>query len=578
MPKREAPKHSTRLRCAIYTRKSSEEGLEQDFNSLDAQREACEAYIKSQIHAGWRALEDEYDDGGISGATMSRPALQRLLLDVKARKIDIVVVYKVDRLTRSLADFAKIVEIFDGQDISFVSVTQSFNTTTSMGRLTLNVLLSFAQFEREVTGERIRDKIAASKKKGLWMGGYPPLGYDVLERKLILNAAEAETVREIFHRYQRIANIRELKSDLDRSGIVTKSRIDRNGRPTGGKSFSRGALAQMLQNRIYLGEIVHKGAGYPGEHAAIINSDLWDAVAKSLKANRSNRESSVGVKEPSLLKGLLFDSDGSRMIPSHAVKSGKRYRYYVSQTLIDGKRASSRSGRRIPAGDIERLVSDRLKEFFASRVEVHEMLLPFKLEAVDQQQVLARASALTRHWPTQAPSARCQTLRSVIRHVVVEPSQIKIELDRSRTLGALQPEHPLPAGCLDADSAAASFALTIKAVTKRAGKATRLIVGDAVAEKTDANLIKLLVKAFDIRDQLFSSQPGSIDSLARETRASGSYMTCLVRLTYLAPDIIEAILKGRHPVTLSARRLVTTTKDLPMDWAAQRKWLDFPAV
>ena len=578
MTKRDAPKTLPRLRCAIYTRKSSEEGLEQDFNSLDAQREACEAYIKSQAQAGWRALEDRYDDAGISGATMARPALQRLLSDVKARKIDIVVVYKVDRLTRSLADFAKIVEIFDSQGISFVSVTQSFNTTTSMGRLTLNVLLSFAQFEREVTGERIRDKIAASKKKGLWMGGNPPLGYDVSERKLVLNAAEAKTVREIFQRFRKLENIRDLKSDLDRSGIVTKSRIDRSGRPTGAKSFSRGTLSQMLQNRIYLGEIVHKGVGYPGEHTAIIRPDLWDAVAISLKGNRSDRQSSVGMKEPSLLKGLMFDSDGSRMIPSHAVKGDKRYRYYVSQTLIDGKRTSSSCGRRIPAGDIEKIVSDRLRTLFASKVEMHEALARFQLDAPEQQKLLADSIELARGWETQASTDRRQLLRAVISRVVVGPTQFEIELDRSRILRALQPERLLLAGDLTGDAGGTPLILTVEAVTKRAGKATRIIVGDAVAEKPDANLIKLLVKAFDVRYQLFGGEDESIESLARRTRASGSYMTCLVRLTYLAPDIIETILKGRHPVTLSARRLITTTKDLPLEWDAQREWLGFPAV
>lgn len=578
MGKREPPKQLPRLRCAIYTRKSSEEGLEQDFNSLDAQREACEAYIKSQIHAGWRALEDRYDDGGISGATMTRPALQRLLSDVKARKIDIVVVYKVDRLTRSLADFAKIVEIFDGHGISFVSVTQSFNTTTSMGRLTLNVLLSFAQFEREVTGERIRDKIAASKKKGLWMGGNPPLGYDVSERKLVLNAGEAETVREIFQRYRKLENIRELKSDLDRFGIVTKLRTSKFGRPTGGKPFSRGALAQMLQNRIYLGEIVHKGVGYPGEHPAIVDPDLWDAVARSHKANRSDRASSVGVKEPSLLTGLMFDSDGARMIPSHAVKDGKRYRYYVSQTLIDGKRTSCPRGRRIPAGDIERLISDRLKAFFGSRAEVHEMLIPFNLETEDQRHILALSIDLSGRWQTQSPAMLRQLLRSVFSRVVVESEHIKIELKRGRILSALQPERQFPAGDFEVDDKETPLTLVIDAITKRAGKATRLIVGDAVSEKQDANLIKLLVKAFDVRDQLFNGRSDSVQSLAHRTRASGSYMTCLVRLTYLAPDIIEAILKGHHPVTLSARRLITTTKDMPLRWNAQRQWLGFPAA
>ena len=264
-----------RLRCAIYTRKSHEEGLEQEFNSLDAQREACAAYIASQRQEGWMELATSYDDGGISGATMERPALQRLLKDVADGRIDVVVVYKVDRLTRSLADFAKIVEIFDARQVSFVSVTQAFNTTSSMGRLTLNVLLSFAQFEREVTGERIRDKIAASKRKGMWMGGLPPLGYDVNARKLIVNAVEAMTVRHIFQRYRELQSVRLLQLELAAAGIVSKVRqtAGEGGPYRGGRPLARGALYLMLSNRIYRGEITHKGDAYPGEHAPIIEQD-----------------------------------------------------------------------------------------------------------------------------------------------------------------------------------------------------------------------------------------------------------------------------------------------------------------
>jgi site-specific DNA recombinase len=264
-----------RINCAIYTRKSSDEGLEKEFNSLDAQREACEAYVKSQKHAGWLALADLYDDGGLSGGTLERPALQRLLADIKSGKVQIVVVYKVDRLTRSLADFAKIVDVLDAHDASFVSVTQSFNTTTSMGRLTLNMLLSFAQFEREIAGERIRDKIAASKAKGMWMGGNVPLGYDVMDRKLIVNETEAGTVRTIFRRYAELGSVRLLRDDLARQGIVSKRRAHASAALAGGNHFSRGALYTLLQNRIYRGEISHQGHVYPGQHEAIIDVDLW---------------------------------------------------------------------------------------------------------------------------------------------------------------------------------------------------------------------------------------------------------------------------------------------------------------
>src|SRR5688572_16503467 len=267
---------SSNLRCAIYTRKSSEEGLQQDFNSLHAQREACEAFITSQRHEGWRLLHDEYDDGGFSGGTLERPALRRLLREISAGRIDVVVVYKVDCLTRSLADFAKIVELFERQGVSFVSVTQQFNTTSSMGRLTLNVLLSFAQFEREVTGERIRDKIAASRRKGLWMGGNVPLGYDAVDRKLVVNIVEAELVRRIYGRYAELRCVTRLKAWLDAEGLRSKLRVRADGRASGGLPFERGALYALLQNRVYIGEAVHKGAAYPGDHAPIIDRALWD--------------------------------------------------------------------------------------------------------------------------------------------------------------------------------------------------------------------------------------------------------------------------------------------------------------
>ena len=298
MRKPDRLKSSATFRCAIYTRKSSDDGLEQEFNSLDAQREACEAYVTSQRHAGWVALPEMYDDGGLSGGTMERPALQRLLSDIKAGKVQIIVVYKVDRLTRSLADFAKIVDVLDANNASFVSVTQQFNTTTSMGRLTLNMLLSFAQFEREIAGERIRDKIAASKAKGMWMGGNVPLGYDVRERKLIINAAEADTVRLIFRRYADLGSVALLKAELEHAGVVSKRREGAGGELGGGKPFSRGALYLMLQNQLYRGEVAHKGNIYPGQHEAIIEPELWRIVQDKLAANRHERSLAVGAETP----------------------------------------------------------------------------------------------------------------------------------------------------------------------------------------------------------------------------------------------------------------------------------------
>src|SRR5438105_2637713 len=310
------------IRCAIYTRKSSEEGLEQSFNSLDAQSEACRAFIASQRHEGWRSNTKTYDDGGYSGGSLERPALQLLLEDIKQGKLDAVVVYKVDRLTRSLADFAKIIEIFDSHEVSFVSVTQQFNTTSSMGRLTLNVLLSFAQFEREVTGERIRDKIAASKRKGMWMGGKVPLGYDLRDRKLIVNVEEAQRVRTIYQRYLNLGCVAKLKVDLDRKGVKSKQRIAENGNRSGGTSYSRGALYQILQNHLYLGEIDHRGQIYAGEHQGIVHRELWDQVQARLRTNNQANQNGLRLKAPSLLAGLLYDARGNRFTPAPTSKNG----------------------------------------------------------------------------------------------------------------------------------------------------------------------------------------------------------------------------------------------------------------
>ena len=363
---KKTPRRSARkTRCAIYTRKSSEEGLEQAFNSLDAQREACAAFILSQKHEGWTVAPTRYDDGGFSGGTMDRPALKRLIADIEAGQIDVVVVYKVDRLTRALSDFAKLVEVFDRRGVSFVSITQQFNTTSSMGRLTLNVLLSFAQFEREVTGERIRDKIAASKKKGMWMGGMPPLGYDVKDRKLVVNDEEARIVVDIYRRYLALKSVRALRDELAGAGVKSKRRKRADGAEYGGQTFSRGALYLILQNRLYRGETTHKGNSYPGEHAAIVDKPLWDEVQAVLAENRVERATGARAKHPSLLTGMVFDETGERLTPTHAVKKGR-----VIDTMFRPRSSPARerpvSGRRLPAGDLEGVVIARLRAFFAT--------------------------------------------------------------------------------------------------------------------------------------------------------------------------------------------------------------------
>jgi site-specific DNA recombinase len=315
--------------CAIYTRKSSEEGLEQQFNSLHAQREAAEAYIKSQRHEGWRLLTEKYDDGGYSGGNLERPALKRLVADIRAGKVQTVVVYKVDRLTRSLNDFAKLIELFEARDVTFVSVTQQFNTTTSMGRLMLNVLLSFAQFEREVTGERIRDKIAAAKKKGLWVGGTPPIGYELKGKKLLVNKTQARVVRHIFRRYAALKSVAKLCRELKAQSYRTKPFTSSAGRSYGGKPFTRGHLYRILQNRVYRGEVNHKDATHRGEHAALVDRRLWDEVQRVMASNRKAVSTGSRSETSSLFKGLVFDDAGNRMSPVHANKAGCRYRYYV---------------------------------------------------------------------------------------------------------------------------------------------------------------------------------------------------------------------------------------------------------
>ncbi len=348
------------LRCAIYTRVSSDHGLDQEFSSLDNQREAAEAYIKSQAHEGWRCQPERYDDGGFSGGSLERPGLQRLLADVRDRHFDIIVVYKVDRLTRSLADFAKLVELFDANGVSFVSVTQAFNTTTSMGRLTLNVLLSFAQFEREVTGERIRDKIAASKKKGLWMGGVVPLGYRVEARKLIIEPQEAELVRSIFGRYLEVGSVPALQRALRSDGIVSRRRTLSSGREIGGTPFTNGPLSHLLRNRVYLGEINHKGAAHPGEHQQIVSAELFDAVQAKLASNQLGKRGRCKQSEALLLR-KLFDDRGNRMTPVVGRKGPVRYRYYASHATTQGRHRDAGSVPRVPAHDIETKIVAELR-------------------------------------------------------------------------------------------------------------------------------------------------------------------------------------------------------------------------
>lgn len=375
------------IRCAVYTRKSTEEGLEQDFNSLQAQREACEAYIKSQKHEGWQLIKTHYDDGGFSGGSMDRPALQQLMRDIEAGKVDVIVVYKVDRLSRSLHDFAKMVEVFDRHKVSFVSVTQQFNTTTSMGRLTLNVLLSFAQFEREVTGERIRDKIAASKKRGMWMGGVVPLGYDAKDRKLVINPAEAETVQFIYRRYLELGCVRMLCNDLNNQKIVTRTTSTRSG--AGGKLFSRSGLYHLLNNPIFIGQIRFREAIYDGQHEPIIDLVTWDAVQMTLADKRSGLMGKCSKDELSPLRGKLYDSvTNEQLVANFANKKGRRYRYYITRTLRTDIRANVPSGWRLSGPTIEKTVDAIVRSMLGDRNSIISALAGADAPAAVVTQVL----------------------------------------------------------------------------------------------------------------------------------------------------------------------------------------------
>jgi site-specific DNA recombinase len=568
----------TTTRCAVYTRKSSEEGLEQAFNSLDAQREACEAYILSQKHEGWTCLPALYDDGGISGATMERPALKRLMADIEGDKVDAVVVYKVDRLTRSLGDFAKIVEVFDRRNVSFVSVTQQFNTTTSMGRLTLNMLLSFAQFEREVTGERIRDKIAASKRKGMWMGGNVPLGYDAKDRKLLVNEKEASTVRHIYRRYAALGSVHDLKDELDRDGIVSKVRIDGHGRTTGGKRIERGALYLMLQNPIYRGQIAHKGSCHPGEHEAIVDEALWNEVQGILAGNRVDRISGAHAAEPSLLAGMLYDDAGIRMIPSHANKRGTRYRYYVSQGLVRGPKSAATQGRRVPAADLEALVGQRVCQFLASGSEVFQAFEPFVPDAVERAALVAHAGELARRWSEATTPDRRTTLQAIVDRIVLKPESLEIGILPHRLPAVLQGMPvPLQGVASSTHERQPTLVLTLPARLRRVGIEMRMLVEGSDASqrpKADRSLHRLLAQAHRYQALVLRSDGASMKDLAASTGVGGSYFTRVLKLSFLAPDIVKAILDDRHPLDLTAKRLANDVT-IPAAWDAQRALLGF---
>lgn len=520
------------VRCAIYTRVSTEAGLDQDFNSLDAQYDAAQAYIRSQAHAGWTLVRTRYDDGGFSGGSTDRPALQLLLTDIRAHRINVIVVYKVDRLTRSLADFAKLVELFDAHGVSFVSVTQQFNTTTSMGRLTLNVLLSFAQFEREVTSERIRDKIGASKRKGLWVGGVVPLGYQAKDRKITVVEQEAKTVCHIFRRYLELGSLNLLLTDLRKTGVKTKIRPLSNGRTIGGVPFTRGGLAAFLRNRFYIGEVRYKGEIFPGEQTAILDRALFEAVQSKLDQQRTNH-AKTRQQSQSLLMGRLFDERGNRMTPSYAVKNGVRYRYYISAPLIQGQSDKTGKLNRIPATEIETLIVSAVRKHLAEGPNDKADAEPPGSQN-DKDLVsthIARVDVMLDH--LSAKLAQCGPNNNVLvipwkKTPAKRPREIILPVSTSPRYD------PRP-----------------------------------IRAETRAKLITAIAKGRHWLDEMIAGIVEDVEQIAAREKCSIRQVNRTITLAFLAPKLVQAAVDGRLPRGIG----VASFREFPVEWNRQHEKL-----
>lgn len=556
------------LACAIYTRKSSEEGLEQEFNSLHAQREACEALVLSQKSLGWALLSDGYDDGGFSGGNVERPALKRLIADIQAGRIKVVVVYKVDRLTRSLADFAKLVDLFDTMGVSFVSVTQQFNTTTSMGRLTLNVLLSFAQFERELTGERIRDKLGASRRKGMWMGGVAPVGYRAMGRTLIPAPIHADRIPEIYRLYLKLNCTGRLSKEVHALGWRTPERPTKREGIGGQKAFSRGHLRNILTNPIYAGFIRHKPDHYRGQHPALVSMDLWKEVQERIESNRQRHKLQSLLKNPSLLAGKLFDETGRRLFQTKTTRIKKRYRYYVTKADDPGESI------RLPASDIEQKLIAALVNWAATPHQVLNAMgwsdaqnADHVLKQAQRLQLALQRIALGQPF-TSPPSAQHELdihyLRTFVSRVEVAPACMRIALDLVgcglQTEGA-QPEKTI---------------IEIPLQRKRSGMEVRLVIGNEEPEnqhpsKPDPGLGGLMTRGRAWM-KLLTSGGRSIEAIAQQEGFSARYVSRVINVALLAPDIVWGLERGEHLTDVNVTKLITSVP-FPICWAAQRKQL-----
>jgi site-specific DNA recombinase len=544
------------------------EGLDQEFNSLDAQREACVAYIASQVGLGWKLVPDFYDDGGISGGTLERPAIQRLLQDIRDKKVDVVVVYKIDRLTRSLMDFSKIVEIFDASSVSFVSVTQQFNTTTSMGRLTLNVLLSFAQFEREVTAERIRDKIAASKKKGMWMGGVVPLGYRVENRKLLIDEDEAKTVRHLFARYLALKSVRILMEETKRDGLSTRSRRRRDGSIAVTSPFGRGNLYHLLSNPIYIGKIRHKDQVHEGEHEAIVSMATFEETQVLLSSQAPRRQSGCNAKQSHLLTGLLYDEAGEKLRSVHANKRGVRYRYYVSKQFVDQRRNKS-EGWRLPAQAVESVVEQKLIQILSDHAQLSDWIKHWA-EPGEVHSAVRRSDELRSSWQSVDADAKRSLLQKIVGRITLQQSSLTIEID-THALSGLLLDRVLP---LAAELETTAFECAFD--VKRRGVETRLVLTDQSINnrEPDAALVDLLRRANFYLGQLTDGANRSLTDVASLSGTDVSEVSRLLPLAFLAPKIASGIVAGRQPVELTAQRL-SRIGELPHNWPDQVKTLGF---
>ncbi len=554
-----------RLRCAIYTRKSTEEGLDQDFNSLDAQHEACAAYIASQASFGWKLVPDRYNDGGISGGTMERPALQRLLTDLSERRIDVVVVYKIDRLTRSLSDFARIVEIFDEAEASFVSVTQQFNTTTSMGRLTLNVLLSFAQFEREVTAERIRDKIAASKRKGMWMGGTVPLGYRAENRKLIVHEQEALIVRFLFRRYLELRSVRTLSQEAkERSFHEALETTDRSVKP---RSFCRGYLYYLLSNPIYVGKIRHRDQLYEGQHEPIVEPEISYKAQALLASQAPPRRSATNSEGTHLLTGLVRDKNGDVLRSTHASNKGTRYRYYVSKDKVEGSDNAS-AGWRLPAPQIESVVEHQLVQLLTDRAQLSGWIQESDGTG-DVATALDRSAAMLEDYQSAVPLEKRAMLRRFICAVELQPGQLTIVFDVEALTAGLTGTRASRTGA--AKSTPHLVPIEFPFSLRRRGVEQRLILHDRQARppRQDDALVNLVLRANRFLHRLTEGDGRSLSEVATLNNTDLFEVSRLLPLAFLAPSITEAIFSGTQSVDLTAQRL-SRISDLPLFWTEQQ--------